>query len=124
MALFGDDDTKKALALVDKMERRVQALEHEVKVLRDEVQSLRSVAVSSLPPSSFAGSFPSFSGSPSSSASSSSPGAFASVDDRMRADPEVMEFIQKKQMINAIKRVRDATGLGLKEAKDVVERLA
>jgi ribosomal protein L7/L12 len=41
----------------------------------------------------------------------------------MRADPEVMSAIRSKQKIMAIKRVRELTGLGLKDAKDLVERL-
>jgi len=124
MALFGDADSKKILGLVDKLERRVQALESEVRVLRDEVQSLRSSAVSS-PSSAFPG-FPSF-GSSSSSASASlaslSSSEPESLDERMRSDPEVDEAVRKKQKIVAIKRVRELTNLGLKEAKDLVERI-
>lgn len=37
-------------------------------------------------------------------------------------DPEVREYLAKGQKINAIKRVRVLTGLGLKEAKDWVEK--
>jgi ribosomal protein L7/L12 len=37
-------------------------------------------------------------------------------------DPEVREYLAQGQKINAIKRVRELTGLGLKEAKDWVEK--
>ncbi|MDP2341937.1 MAG: ribosomal protein L7/L12 [Deltaproteobacteria bacterium] len=116
MALFGDSDSK-IVALVEKLERRVVSLESEVRVLRDEVQSLRSSAIASPSSSSFVSApFPSY-------PSSSSPQSFATDDDRMRADPEVMEHIRGSRKINAIKRVRELTGLGLKDAKDLVERL-
>lgn len=35
--------------------------------------------------------------------------------------PEVQDAIQRGDLIQAIKRLREATGLGLKEAKDAVE---
>jgi ribosomal protein L7/L12 len=36
----------------------------------------------------------------------------------------VERAVRDGQLIEAIKAVRDATGLGLKESKDVVDRLA
>lgn len=39
------------------------------------------------------------------------------------ADEEIRELIRQNRKIEAIKRLRDATGLGLKEAKDAVEAL-
>lgn len=41
----------------------------------------------------------------------------------MRADEEVMQYVRSKSKIPAIKRVRELTGLNLKEAKDLVERI-
>ena len=38
------------------------------------------------------------------------------------ADPQTRALIQNGEKIAAIKRVREATGLGLKEAKEAVER--
>lgn len=38
-------------------------------------------------------------------------------------DEEIRELIRQNRKIEAIKRLRDATGLGLKEAKDAVEAL-
>lgn len=40
------------------------------------------------------------------------------------ADPEVRRLVANDQLIEAIKRYRDLSGVGLKEAKDAVERLA
>lgn len=39
-------------------------------------------------------------------------------------DPEIQRLIANRQLIDAIKRYKELTGLGLKEAKDAVERLA
>jgi len=39
------------------------------------------------------------------------------------ADPQLLAFIQQKQLIDAIKRYRELTGVGLKESKDAVEAL-
>jgi ribosomal protein L7/L12 len=39
------------------------------------------------------------------------------------ADPEVLRLVQAGQLIEAIKRYRELTGAGLKEAKDAVEGL-
>lgn len=38
-------------------------------------------------------------------------------------DPDVRAFIQNNRMIDAIKLVRDRTGLGLRESKELVERM-
>lgn len=38
-------------------------------------------------------------------------------------DEEIRELIRQNRKIEAIRRLRDATGLGLKEAKDAVEAL-
>lgn len=38
-------------------------------------------------------------------------------------DEEIRDLIRQNRKIEAIKRLRDATGLGLKEAKDAVEAL-
>ena len=38
-------------------------------------------------------------------------------------DPQVRDFLAQGQKINAIKRVRELTGLGLKESKDLVDGL-
>ncbi len=38
-------------------------------------------------------------------------------------DPEVRAFIQNNRTIDAIKLVRERTGLGLRESKDLVERM-
>lgn len=38
-------------------------------------------------------------------------------------DPSVIELIQKKRLIDAIKLIRSQTGLGLKESKDLVEEI-
>jgi large subunit ribosomal protein L7/L12 len=40
------------------------------------------------------------------------------------SDPQVLELIANGRKIQAIKRYRELTGLGLKEAKDAVDRLA
>jgi ribosomal protein L7/L12 len=40
------------------------------------------------------------------------------------ADPEVLAAIASGELIAAIKRYRDLTGAGLKEAKDAVEAMA
>jgi len=37
------------------------------------------------------------------------------------SDPEIQDFIARDQKINAIKRYRELTGVGLKEAKDAIE---
>jgi ribosomal protein L7/L12 len=37
---------------------------------------------------------------------------------------EVVSFLEQGQKIEAIKRYRERTGVGLKEAKDAVERMA
>ena len=42
----------------------------------------------------------------------------------VEADAELGELIGKGNLIGAIKRYRDLTGLGLKESKEAVERLA
>ncbi len=39
------------------------------------------------------------------------------------AQAEVMSLLQAGQRIQAIKRIREATGLGLKDAKDMADRL-
>lgn len=39
-------------------------------------------------------------------------------------DPELLELVQRGKNIQAIKRYRDLTGAGLKEAKSAVERLS
>jgi len=39
------------------------------------------------------------------------------------ADPQLRTLLQQKQLISAIKRYRELTGVGLKEAKDAVESL-
>ena len=39
------------------------------------------------------------------------------------ADPELLALLQQKQLIGAIKRYRELTGVGLKESKDAVEAL-
>lgn len=39
------------------------------------------------------------------------------------ADPEVLDAIRQNQKIEAIRRYRQLTGLGLKESKDAVEAL-
>jgi len=38
-------------------------------------------------------------------------------------DPQLRALLQQKQLIGAIKRYRELTGVGLKEAKDAVESL-
>jgi len=39
-------------------------------------------------------------------------------------DPEVIALVDANRKIDAIKRVREATGLGLKESKDVVDAIS
>ena len=39
------------------------------------------------------------------------------------ADPQLLAFMRQKQLIDAIKRYRELTGVGLKESKDAVEAL-
>jgi hypothetical protein len=39
-------------------------------------------------------------------------------------DPEIISLIKEGRMIDAIKRHRDLTGSGLKEAKDAIDALA
>jgi ribosomal protein L7/L12 len=39
------------------------------------------------------------------------------------ADPQLLAFLEQKQLIAAIKRYRELTGVGLKESKDAVEAL-
>jgi ribosomal protein L7/L12 len=39
------------------------------------------------------------------------------------ADPQLLALLQQKQLIGAIKRYRELTGVGLKESKDAVEAL-
>jgi ribosomal protein L7/L12 len=38
-------------------------------------------------------------------------------------DPELRGYLERGQLIDAIKRYRDLTGVGLREAKDAVEAL-
>jgi ribosomal protein L7/L12 len=40
------------------------------------------------------------------------------------ADPQVIGFVRAGQLINAIKRYRELTGLGLKESKDAIDALS
>ena len=47
----------------------------------------------------------------------------ASVDE-VRRDPEVLALVDSDRKIDAIKRVRERTGLGLKESKDVVDAIS
>ena len=47
----------------------------------------------------------------------------APVQDAPIDDDEIRELIRQNRKIEAIKRLRDATGLGLKEAKDAIEAL-
>lgn len=39
------------------------------------------------------------------------------------ADPQLLAMLRQKQLIGAIKRYRELTGVGLKESKDAVEAL-
>ncbi|HEY2897555.1 MAG TPA: hypothetical protein VGJ12_10485 [Gemmatimonadaceae bacterium] len=39
------------------------------------------------------------------------------------ADPELLAMLQQEQLIGAIKRYRQLTGVGLKESKEAVEAL-
>lgn len=39
------------------------------------------------------------------------------------ADPQLLALLQQKQLIGAIRRYRELTGVGLKESKDAVEAL-
>ena len=39
------------------------------------------------------------------------------------ADPQLLALLQQNQLIGAIKRYRELTGVGLKESKDAVEAL-
>ena len=45
------------------------------------------------------------------------------IDSLATGDPEFQEYLQQNKKIEAIKRYRGLTGLGLKESKDVVEYL-
>ncbi|ALJ13370.1 ribosomal protein L7/L12 [Sphingopyxis macrogoltabida] len=47
----------------------------------------------------------------------------ARIDDARIDDEEIRELIRQNRKIEAIKRLRDQTGLGLKEAKDAVEAI-
>jgi ribosomal protein L7/L12 len=38
------------------------------------------------------------------------------------ADPEIQDLVAKGNEVQAIKRYRELTGLGLKEAKDAIDR--
>jgi ribosomal protein L7/L12 len=40
------------------------------------------------------------------------------------ADPEVIALIQQNREIEAVKRYRELTGTGLREAKEAVDRIA
>ena len=51
-----------------------------------------------------------------------SPGRPAAPGDEAAA-AEIVAFLRERQNIDAIKRYRQATGLGLKEVKDVIDRL-
>ena len=46
------------------------------------------------------------------------------VPDAADSDPEIIALIREGKMIHAIKRHRDLTGSGLKEAKDAIEAIA
>jgi ribosomal protein L7/L12 len=39
------------------------------------------------------------------------------------ADPEIRRLVREGQLIPAIKRYRELTGAGLKDAKDAIERM-
>ena len=45
------------------------------------------------------------------------------AQDAAIADPQLLAFLQQKQLIAAIERYRELTGAGLKESKDAVEAL-
>ena len=56
--------------------------------------------------------------------SAASPWSSSPFEDKAAFDDdEVRQLIQQRQKIQAIKLVRERTGLGLKEAKDAVEEL-
>lgn len=62
------------------------------------------------------------------SASRRAGGAFRVLDDveidpLATGDPEFQDYLERNRKIEAIKRYRELTGLGLKEAKDAVEYL-
>lgn len=46
-----------------------------------------------------------------------------SAHEMASTDPQLLALLQQKQLIGAIKRYRELTGVGLKEAKDAVEAL-
>jgi hypothetical protein len=50
-------------------------------------------------------------------------GRSSSGDDTALADPELLGHLDRDQTISAIKRYRELTGLGLKEAKDAVDAI-
>lgn len=51
----------------------------------------------------------------------SAPPPMVRIGDERIDDEEIRELIRQNRKIEAIKRVRDRTGLGLAEAKDAVE---
>lgn len=53
----------------------------------------------------------------------SAPRPMVRVGDERIDTPEIRELLRQNRKIDAIKRVREKTGLGLAEAKDAVEAL-
>ena len=45
------------------------------------------------------------------------------AQDAAIADPQLLAFLEQKQLIAAIERYRELTGAGLEESKDAVEAL-
>ncbi len=41
--------------------------------------------------------------------------------DTENIDPQIIDLVRKKRLIEAVKLVRTQTGLGLKESKDIVD---
>jgi len=51
------------------------------------------------------------------------PASITSIDEaELRNDPQIRQLLDSRKKIAAIKLVRQRTGLGLKEAKELVER--
>lgn len=92
---------------------RVLSLQRQVNEIRSDMESLQSHSHAN---TSYSSSTHSFSGEPLVAMPDT-------MNDRDALEQNVLSLIQQGKKINAIKKVREATGMGLKEAKDYVDRL-
>lgn len=99
---------------------RMASLQRQLNELKRDVERLENGAgmPSNVSPPLTSSSSQQYASSPSSTVSSSTIDSAPS-----ELDQELLSLLQKDQKIKAIKRLREARGLSLKEAKDYVESL-